>query len=138
MSNVYKRFRGETEIQFITTALNLQAEITNYVCRDKVVPKKKRFLIGKILIDKVDEMVDNITFANSIRANTPEKFSKRRNYQEKAIANCFQLQNHIVRLEKCTETVTIKSLDKIIDLLCTEMKLLKGWYKKDKIIEDKK
>ncbi len=134
MSSVYKRFRGETATQFITNALTLQSEITNYVCRDKVVPKKKRFLIGKKLIDKIDEMVDNITFANSIRATTKEKFSQRQEYQQRAIINCFQLQNQIIRLEKCTETVTIKSLDKIIDLLCKELLLLKGWKKSDKMV----
>lgn len=133
MSGVYKRFRGETEVQFMMTALELQAELTSYVHKEKFVPKKYRFMLGNIIINKVDEMVDNLTFANSIYATTEEKLAKRKSYQVKAIANCFQLQNQLIRLEKCINTVTIDSLNKIIDLMCREMILLKKWNKNDKL-----
>lgn len=129
MSGVYKRFRGETEVQFMMTALELQAELTSYVHKEKFVPKKYRFMLGNIIINKVDEMVDNLTFANSIYATTEEKLAKRKSYQVKAIANCFQLQNQLIRLEKCINTVTIDSLNKIIDLMCREMILLKNGIK---------
>lgn len=133
MSNVYKRFRGETEIQFIMTALELQAEITKYVLREKIIPKKWRLIIGLPLINKIDEMVDNITYANSIYPKTKEELEKRKEYQQKAIANCYQVQNKIIKMEKCIDSVTIKTLDNIIDLLCKELQLLKAWRKSDKI-----
>ncbi len=134
MSNVYLRMRGKTDIQFIMTALELQAEITKYVCREKYVPKKYRLIIGLPLVQKIDEMVDNITFANSIfpQTATKEDLDKRQEYQQKAIANCYQVQNLIVKLELCIDTVTIKSLENIIDLLCKELPLLKAWKKSDK------
>lgn len=133
MSKVYKRFRGETETQFIINALELQTLLTKYCVKEKFVPKKWRLLIGLPLINKIDEMVDNITFANSIYPTTAGELALRKEYQTKAIANCFQLQNLIVKLEKTVESATIKSLDKIIDLLCVELNLLRAWKKSDKI-----
>lgn len=118
MSNVYKRFRGETETQFIINALELQSELTKYCTKEKFIPKKYRLLIGVPIINKVDELVDNITFANSIYPTNTTEAEQRKEYQVKAIANCFQLQNYIVKLEKTVDSVTISSLDKVIDLLC--------------------
>lgn len=131
MSNVYKRFRGETETQFIINALELQSELTKYCTKEKFIPKKYRLLIGVPIINKVDELVDNITFANSIFPTNTTEVEQRKEYQVKAIANCFQLQNYIVKLEKTVDSVTISSLDKIIDLLCVELNLLKAWKKSD-------
>ena len=131
MSNVYKRFRGETETQFIINALELQSELTRYCTKEKIIPKKYRLLIGVPIINKVDELVDNITFANSIFPTNETEIEQRKEYQVKAIANCFQLQNYIVKLEKTVDSVTISSLDKIIDLLCVELNLLKAWKKSD-------
>ena len=133
MSNVYKRFRGETETQFIINALELQSELTKYCTKEKFIPKKYRLLIGVPIINKVDELVDNITFANSIYPTNITEAEQRKEYQVKAIANCFQLQNYIVKLEKTVDSVTISSLDKIIDLLCVELNLLKAWKKSDSI-----
>ena len=131
MSNVYKRFRGETKTQFIINALELQSELTRYCTKEKFIQKKYRLLIGVPIINKVDELVDNITFANSIFPTNETEIEQRKEYQVKAIANCFQLQNYIVKLEKTVDSVTISSLDKIIDLLCVELNLLKAWKKSD-------
>ena len=131
MSNVYKRLRGETDTQFIINALDLQALLTHYCAKEKFVPKKYRLLIGVPIINKVDELVDNITFANSIYPTNESELQQRKEYQVKAIANCFQLQNYIVKLEKTIDSVTITSLEKIIDLLCSELNLLKAWKKSD-------
>lgn len=125
--------RGETETQFIVNALELQSLLTQYCVKEKYVPKKYRLLIGVPIINKVDEMVDNITFANSIYPTNEAELQERKRYQVRAIANCFQLQNYIIKLEKTIDSVTISSLDKIIDLLCIELNLLKAWKKSDKI-----
>ena len=133
MSNVYKRFRGETEIQFIMTALDLQVEITKYVINRKHIPKAARLIVGLPLVEKIDEMVDNITFANWIYPKTQAELELRKEYQQKAIINCYQLQNKIIKAERCIDTVNIKSLEKIIDLLCKELPLLKAWKNSDKM-----
>ena len=66
MSDVFKRLRGTTGTQVEITALDLQVELTKYCVNEKYVPKKWRLLIGVPLINKVDELVNNISFANSI------------------------------------------------------------------------
>jgi hypothetical protein len=78
MSNVYKRLRGKTDTQFIVNALELQTLITQYCVKEKFVPKKYRLLIGVPLINKVDEMVDNITFANAIYVTNERESEKRK------------------------------------------------------------
>ena len=138
MSNVYKRLRGETETQFIINALELQTQLTKYCVKEKFVPKKYRLLIGVPIINKVDELVDNITFANSIYPTNEFELQQRKEYQVKAIANCFQLQNYIVKLEKTIDSVTISSLESIIELLCVELNLLKAWKKSDAVRKSSK
>ena len=133
MSSVYKRNRQETELQFMVLAVDLQCELTKYMVKEKFVPKKWRLLIGQDMIKKVDELVDNVTAANSIFPMTEEQMQKRRNLQEDAICNCYQLHHKIVRMEKCIQTVTAESLANIIELLSKEVITLKRWKKTDKI-----
>lgn len=133
MSNVYKRLRGKTTTQFEINALQLQMLITKYCVKEKYVPKKYRLLIGVPLVNKADELVDNISFANSIYATNENELRLRKNYQAKAIANCYQLQNLIIKLEMTVDSVTIDSLNEIIDLLCNELNLLVAWKKSEKI-----
>lgn len=135
MSGVFKRNRTETKIQFYVNALDLQKELTEFVMREKVLPKKWRYAIGYPLIEKVDELVDNITYANSIFPTDEQELKKRKYYQTMAIANCYQVQNKIIRMEKCVSTVKIEMLGKTMELLEHEITLLKSWKKTSKIIE---
>lgn len=135
MSNVYARNRKETAMQFFVNALELQVEITKYVMREKVLPKKWRYAIGYPLITKVDELVDNITYANSIYPVNEEELQQRKQYQTMAICNCFQIQNKLIRAEKCVQTVKIEQIERIIELIGKELELLKAWKKANKIIK---
>ena len=153
MSGVFARNRSETELQFRVNAVELQIELTQYVMKEKVLPKKWRYGIGYPLIAKVDELVDNIVYANSIypieeKKETEEEkieakkqainlLNLRKKYQTLAIANCFQIQNKLIRMLKCVETSNVKQLESIIDRLSHEKDLLIAWRKKSKIIEEK-
>ena len=132
-------------MQFFVNALELQVEITKYVMREKVLPKKWRFAmrekvlpkkwrygIGYPLINKVDELVDNITYANSIYPVNEEELQQRKQYQTMAICNCFQIQNKLIRAEKCVQTVKIEQIERIIELIGKELELLKAWKKANK------
>ncbi len=133
MSGVYARNREETKIAFYYNAMELQKELTLYCMKEKYIPKKWRYAIGYNLISKLDELVDNITYANSIYPTNENELELRRHYQTLAICNCFQIQNKIVRMERCIETVKIEHLEKTIDLLSHEVVLLKAWKKSSKI-----
>ena len=123
---------------FMVIGRQLQNELTKYVMREKVMPKKWRYMIGRTLIAKVDEMMDNIVAANSIYAMTEHDLEMRREYQTKAINNCFQIQNKLLRMIDCVETVTVKSLTPVIKLLNKEVATLKNWKKSTKLVTDKK
>ena len=135
MSSVYARNRSETELAFYVYGQQLQVELTKYVMKEKIFPKKWRYIVGISLIAKVDELMDNIVFANSIYPTTEEELETRKKYHTKAIANCYQIQNKLLRLQACLETATIQSLTNIIELLNKEMATLKSWKKSSKLIK---
>ena len=135
MSSVFARKRKETSMQFFVNALELQIEITKFVMREKVLPKKWRYAIGYPLISKVDELVDNITYANSIYPTNEDELTQRKQYQTLAVCNCFQSQNKLIRAEKCVQTVKIEQIERIIELIGKELELLKAWKKSNKMIK---
>ena len=132
MSSVHKRLRKETELQFMQTAWELQFELTKFVMREKNLPKKWRLVLACPIIAKVDELVDNLNFANCIYPTKIEDFLLREQYQQKAIANCWQLQNKLVRMIECVETVKIEKMETIINLLSDAENLIRKWKKSDR------
>ena len=132
MSSVHKRLRKETELQFMKSAWELQFELTTFVMREKNLPKKWRLIIAQPIIAKVDELVDNLNFANCIYPTRINDAILREQYQQKAIANCWQLQNKLVRMIECVETVKIEKMENIINHLSDCEILIKKWNKSDK------
>lgn len=132
MSSVHKRLRKETELQFMKSVWELQFELTTFVMREKNLPKKWRLIIAQPIIAKVDELVDNLNFANCIYPTRINDAILREQYQQKAIANCWQLQNKLVRMIECVETVKIEKMENIINHLSDCEILIKKWKKSDK------
>ena len=132
MSSVHKRLRKETELQFLKSAWELQFELTKFVMREKNLPKKWRLIIAQPIIAKVDELIDNLNFANCIYPTRINDAILREQYQQKAIANCWQLQNKLVRMIECVETVKIEKMETIINHLSDCEILIKKWKKSDK------
>nr|DAJ76574.1 MAG TPA: Avd-like-generating retroelement protein [Caudoviricetes sp.] len=132
MSNVHRRFRKETELQFLMTAQELQFELTKFVMREKNIPKKWRLIIGQPLIAKVDELLDNLNYANTIFPTNIYEYEMRSKYQTLAVCNCWQLHNKIVRMIECVQSVKIENLEKIAELLTNAEVLIKKWKKTDK------
>ena len=136
MSEVYVKDRKETSLQFYANALKFTKEIIKFVMREKVVPKKWRFTLCQDIILKCAELLDNITHANSIWPSDEEKLKERKKYQTEAICNCFQLQNKLIILEACVETVKIEKMI-FLDDLKHEVDLLKAWQKSGKVLSQK-
>lgn len=135
MSNVYKSEREITTLQFYVSALELQVEITQYIMREKTLPKKWRNAIGYDIVKKADLLLDFIVLANSIYPTNFKELILRKILQTMAIATCYRIQNKLILAEKCVQTVKIKDITKIIENLTEEIKLLKGWKKTTKIIK---
>ena len=132
MSSVHKRLRKETELQFMQTAWELQFELTKFVMREKNLPKKWRLVLGCPIVEKVDELVDNLTYANCIYPTSISDVELREKYQQMAVANCWQLQNKLVRMIECVETVKIEKMENVINLLSDAENLIKKWKKSDR------
>ncbi len=132
MSSVHKRLRKETELQFMQTAWGLQFELTRFVMREKNLPKKWRLVLGCPMVEKVDELVDNLTYANCIYPINISDVELREKYQQRAVANCWQLHNKLVRMIECVETVKIENMENIINLLSDAENLIKKWKKSDR------
>ena len=60
---------------------------------------------------------------------------KENNTQTLAVCNCFQIQNKLIRAEKCVQTVKIEQIERIIELIGKELELLKAWKKSNKMIK---
>lgn len=135
MSGVFKKDRKETKTQFYITALDLQEEISKYVMRENVLPKKWRYAIGYPLINKVDMLVDTITIANAIYPTNLKELLIRKILQIWAIALCYQIQNKLIRMERCVETVKISHMERMIECIVKEIELLKGWKKSSRIMK---
>ena len=138
MSGVYKSDREITQLQFYITAFELQTEITQYIMREKTLPKKWRYAIGYDIIKKVDNLLDFIILANSIYPNNLKELLLRKLLQTLAIATCYRIQNKLRLAEKCVETVKIKDISRIIENLYEEINLLKGWKKSTKLLPKSK
>jgi len=135
LSNVFVRNRNETDLVFLVNGQNLQVELTKYIMKEKFLPKKWRYIVGQNIISKVDELMDNIIAANSIYPTTEKELETRKGFQTMAIGNCYQLQNKILRIEKCIDSVKINDLSIIIELLNKETTTLKSWKKSSKLIK---
>lgn len=85
------------------------------------------------IINLLNELVLNIIAANTIFISSREEYQERRKYQNNAISNCNQLLNLFMLIEDILR-IDLNSLEKYIDLLDQEIKLLKAWRRSDNSI----
>lgn len=132
MSNVHKRFRVDTKIQFLFNAQNLQIALTTFLMKDKNIPKKYRLMLAVPMIEKVDELVDNLVYANSIIPTNSMEYEQRLLHQNNAIANCRQIHNKLFRMVMCVDSIKVEKLEQIAELLESTDNLIRAWKKSDK------
>ena len=136
MTQVFARHREETKMQFFANALKLAKAICRFSNSKKYFSKKNTYSYAQELRLKVLELLNNITYANSIFPTDEFLLSKREYYQQIAIANCFQLQNMLHVYIESIETIKFENMDFIGDLV-HEIDLLKGWQKANRIYPKK-
>ena len=87
----------------------------------------------KVIVELLQELVENITSANSIYPSKDflhEECAERRSFQNKAICNCYTLYQELQYITACFGT----DLNKFIPFLESierEVNLLKGWRQSD-------
>lgn len=135
---IHKRERKTTAIQYIVTAQKLQVEVFNYVMKDKYFPKKCRYILVSDIMNKVNELADNVIGSDSVFPNTEERLNLRKRYLDRAIINCNQLETKFLLATRAIAKVTPDSLKNISSLLVDELALLKNALKAAKLIEQQK
>lgn len=87
----------------------------------------------KVIINLLQELVENITTANSIYPSKEflhEECAERRKYQNQAICNCYTLYQELQYITACFGTDLNKFIP-FLDSIEREVNLLKGWRQSD-------
>ena len=135
---VFKRERKTTAIQYIATAEKLQVEIVSYCMNEKHFSKKYRYIIVQDIVNKANELADNVMGSNAIFPNTDERLNLRKRYLERAIINCYQLENKFLLACRIINGVNPDNLKNITSLLLDELMLLKSTLKGTKLLSNEK
>ena len=78
----------------------------------------------------LEQLINNITVANTIYANSEREFYDRRHYQWLAIANCNQL---LQRMQTVIRNLPVdaEKYMRYVDMIEAEIESLKAWKKSD-------
>ncbi|MBQ8465285.1 MAG: hypothetical protein IJ545_04670 [Alphaproteobacteria bacterium] len=134
MTTVYKRNRKETATQYVVTAQDLQVAVIKYMMSEKYVPKKWRYMLAHGAMKTVSDILDNVIGSYRTFPNTEERLNTRRQYIEKAIIGCYQLQNRLLCMVRTIDTVNANNLGNITELLLGEIELLSKTLKNTHLV----
>ena len=87
----------------------------------------------EVIIKILQELIENITSANSIYPSKEflhEEYGKRREFQNKAICNCYTLYQELQYITACFKTDVNKFVP-FLESIEREVDLLKGWRQSD-------
>ena len=144
MSQVYARNRKLSDYEFYNTALAIKLAVNKLMLNEKYVPKRYRFTNAVPCIEIARNIVYNINRADQFYPNSSFNVLQRRKYFSLAIADCEQicieLQTMIdmdlgvkEQLKSQGEEAPNK-IEELIDLIETEIALLKGVRKNVRIV----
>lgn len=142
MSNVLKRNRSISDMEYYKNALIIRDDIENLCDNPEIFPDKLSYnKLRASLIDSVYELMSCIRKANSVYAMLECEYNLKVVYQDRAIASCEDLieqLQHLYMKKKLYNSTTNKEkklsekIQKIGRDLVNEHKYLKGWKHKSK------
>lgn len=128
--SVLKNKRSQSQLEFYHTATVLRSELTRFVMNEKNIPKRYRPVFTFPMVEKLIQLFDCITAANTIYPQTDHEAEMRRDYQTKAIITVNQILQ-LLQYLLTTLPIDADKLQPITELLLKEEALLKGWRKSD-------
>lgn len=128
--SVLKNKRNQSQLEFYHTATIIRAELTRFVMNENNVPKRWRPVFTFPMVDKLIQLFDCITAANTIYPQNEHEVEMRRNYQTEAIITVEQIIQ-LIQYMISTLPIDIDKLQSTTELLLKESALLKGWRKSD-------
>ena len=136
VSNVLKNRRSISELEFYQNAIRLRAELTRFILSEKNVPKSYRLYFALPMKQKLSELFDNITAANTIYPSNEHELQLRRDYQTKAIITCEQILQELHYMISVLP-INVDRLNPEVEMLLKEVALLKAWRKSSKVLRQK-
>ena len=137
MSNVFRRLRSLTGLEFMDLSVEIHVELLRFMMREENVPKRYRFVYTMPILACETIMRIYMTQANSIFPTNDEQVEDRKRLAQKSINFCEVvirlLQDMVFALDSPDKT--IDKLDKIGEMLLRESELLRAWKKSTKIIK---
>ena len=134
--SVLKKQRSESQLEFYHTATLIRADLTRFVMNEKIVPKRWRPVFTFPMIEKVIQLVDCITAANTIYPQNLHEFELRRDSQTEAIITVEQILQ-MLQFMMTTLQVDPNKFQPVTELLMKEGALLRGWRKSDNALKEK-
>ena len=104
-----------------------------YKINEKIVEQYPEWLISHFrmnILNTLNDLINNITYANSVYPTREAEYDERRAFQNKAIANCYQLLQEMQYVISVVPVNAEKYMQHV-DLIEKEIALLKGWRKSD-------
>jgi len=137
MSNVLSRFRSESALEFYTTARKIRGQLTRWAMNEKNIPKHYRLVLAFPLLSICDNLMNNITAANSVYPVNEHELQVRRDHQNAALGSCEQIWQQLQHIDDVmfeVKAIDLNKLAPILDMLVRETALLKAWRKANKIM----
>ena len=126
MSNVLRRNRAISEMEYIHTAIAIRNEVTRLVMNEKIIPKRYRYVYSIPMIDICRKLIENAnTYCNCAGEDDQEFFLYKR--KKEALYNmrdcCYNL---LAELQSAREQFYIKMSfrEKVVGLIVDEERLI--------------
>lgn len=128
--SVLVKDRGESVMEFMNTAFELEKFTIQACHRENVIPKRYRLSKGMDLMRSANIIGNNVVYANSIFPKTMEEYKMRVKYQRNAIR---EIQIMLKDLRLASEILPIKDtvLEEWTGLLLKEEGSIKSWMRSD-------
>ena len=137
MSNVFRRNRGATVLEFMDNAGRINESLTRFLMNEKNVPKSYRFMYTFPICGIMHSMKRNIVSANSTFPVNDTSLAMRREYQQKAINDCESIIDALQDMIEVLTGIDVDKLEPVGKLLIQESALLRAWRKNAKVQKSK-
>ncbi len=128
MSNVLRRNRATSEVEFIHNAMQIRKEVTSMVMNEKVFPKRYRFIYSIPMIDLCRELVKNANaYYDCVGEDNDESFLYKR--KKTALMNMYDCcENILAEMQDARERLHIKMSvrERVVGLIVDEEELIQN------------
>ena len=118
----------KTKVERETDALT--KETLRAICREKVIPKRMRWLLGQKIADLINDFHTFVFVANEIKVKSHEEFVERHKYQTLAIAF---LKATDVKMTLALDVLELNAdyLERWAGQYNDTLRIIQGWTNKD-------